>query len=361
MGFSLTSVNVYSLYDHPGNRDSRYIPKISFKAFSGGRGRFVAAAVAKGIRSDVVVLSHINLLFVASLIKSLSPETRIIVYAHGIEIWRDISNWKRNFLIKHCEIWSVSSFTASVLTDTHQVPPQNISILPNCLDPYLDIPERFAKPENLLARYGLNASQPILFTLSRLSSYELYKGYDAVLEVLPNLIQIYPDLHYLLAGQADKKEHQRLQNMISDLGIAANVTLTGFIPDDELSVHFLLTDVFVLPSKKEGFGIVFIEAAACGCKIIGGNQDGSTQALLEGRLGTLINPGEKETLIAAICENLDKPKNIESSKAIQALCIEHFNYELYLKKVDNLLTSEPAKPISPLLKTEANLKNESNY
>ena len=125
--------------------------------------------------------------------------------------------------------------------------------------------------------------------------------------------------------------------MINALGISADVTLTGFIPDEELSVHFLLTDVFVMPSRKEGFGIVFIEAAASGCKIIGGNQDGSPQALLQGRLGTLIDPENKEALVKAITKSLNKPRSKRSSQTIQNLCLENFNYHQFIQRINELL------------------------
>ena len=325
------------MYDRPADRNSNYIPAAAFKGLSGIRSRFVAKAVYTGIKSDIVILSHINLLFVAYIIKKLSPKTRIIVYAHGIEIWRSISSWKKKFLSKHCEIWAVSDFTAKKIMTTHGVPAANISIVPNCLDPYLEIPEEFEKPRELLQRYHLKPNQPVLFTLSRLSSHELYKGYDLVLESLPELIRLFPNLHYLLAGRADEKEHERLQNMINALGISADVTLTGFIPDEELSVHFLLTDVFVMPSRKEGFGIVFIEAAASGCKIIGGNQDGSPQALLQGRLGTLIDPENKEALVKAITKSLNKPRSKRSSQTIQNLCLENFNYHQFIQRINELL------------------------
>jgi phosphatidylinositol alpha-1,6-mannosyltransferase len=70
---------------------------------------------------------------------------------------------------------------------------------------------------------------------------------------------------------------------------ADQVILTGFIDEDELGRPFLLADLFVLPSKKEGFGIVFIEALACGLPVICGNEDGSLDAIRNGELGKAIN------------------------------------------------------------------------
>ena len=328
---------VYSLYDSNSDRNSKYSPKHQFTGYAGNRVIFVIKSVFQGVRSEIVILSHINLLLVALIIKTISPKTRIILYAHGIEVWRSISSWKRNFLTKKCELWAVSNFTSNKLQKIHNIDLNKITVIPNCLDPFLEIPNHFEKPVELLTRYNLTINQPLIFTLTRLSSNELYKGYERIIEALPELIKIYPTLHYLLSGKADSKERVRLQDLITKLNLQQHITLTGFLDEDELSAHFLLSDIFILPSHKEGFGIVFIEAAACGCKVIGGNQDGSMDALLNGKLGTLVQPEEKESILIAICKNLEMPRSEKASKAVQNLCLEYFNYEQYFQKVQGML------------------------
>ncbi len=330
----------FSMYDKDEDCISKYIPNHQFKGFGGKRVKFIREAFAKGIQSDVVILSHINLLFAALLIKTISPKTRIIVYAHGIEIWRPIPYWKSEFLKKKCELWSVSNYTSQKLQELHGIKSTQISVVLNCLDPYLEIPLEFSKPEKLLNRYNLTSDQPVLFTLTRLSSTELYKGYDLIIELLPRLLKIHPSIHYLLAGKADQKEKDRLEALIKQYDLQKQVTLSGFLPDEELTEHFLLSDVFVMPSRKEGFGIVFIEAAACGCKVIGGNQDGTVDALLDGKLGTLVHPTEKEAIYEAIITNLKKERSAVSSQAIQQLCLEHFSYQTYLQHIQQLIYSE---------------------
>ncbi|MBC7744083.1 MAG: glycosyltransferase family 4 protein [Flavobacterium sp.] len=339
MGFKLSGFKVFSMCDKSSERDSRYTSKADYIGFNYWRTPFVIKSVIEGIRSNIVVLSHINLLIVALIIKKLSPQTRIIVYAHGTEIWRKISKWKKTFLLNHCEFWAVSNFTSQKIQEFHDINSRQITIIPNCLDPFLIIPEDFNKPADLMKRYNLLPEQPILYTLTRLSSSELYKGYDQIIECLPQLINNFPNMHYLLAGRADKKESARLKSLIKKLGISSHITLTGFITAEELSDHFLLSDVFIMPSRKEGFGIVFIEAATCGCKIIAGNMDGSAEALLNGKLGTLVDPGDKEAILNAIHNHLKKPRSIKDCQTTQNLCLEHFNYKQYLSKVEKLLTA----------------------
>ncbi len=337
LGFKLKDFKVYSLYDKPSERKSKFVSEKNFKGFNHIRSLFLSFCLITGRQSQIVVISHVNLLFVALLIKKISPNTRIIMFAHGVEIWREISTWKKKFLRKKCEIWAVSEFTSKKIQEEHQIEPDRIQILPNCLNPFLNIPSAFKKPLSLLKRYSLKPEQPILYTLTRLSSHEIYKGYDKVIESLPELLKHYPNLHYLIAGSADEAEKIRLINLIDKLDLRNNVTLAGFIPEEEFINHFKLADVFIMPSRKEGFGIVFIEAAACGCKIIAGNQDGSPQALLNGKLGDLVDPENITAIQKAICKLLNDTRSEKKSLEIQQLCLEHFNYQQYLERVERLL------------------------
>lgn len=333
----LIAPKAFSMYDKSADRDAKYILKEQFKGFHGNKIGFSLAAISEGIRSKTVILSHINLLFIALIIKKLSPTTKIVVFAHGIEVWREIKIWKGDFLRKDCEIWAVSTYTALQMQQRHKVPAENIKVLNNCLDPFLEIPSDFRKPADLLERYTLKSSDPVVFTLTRLSSSELYKGYDLVIETIPELVKMFPTIRYLIAGKADPSEQNRLSQLISENNLQDHVTLLGFVPEEELSEHFLLSDVFVMPSRKEGFGIVFIEAAACGCKTISGNQDGSVDALLGGKLGTLVSPTDKNAIYEAMKANLSLLRTDDSSAAVQKLCVDNFSYSNYYKKLKELI------------------------
>ncbi len=328
---------IYSLHDLPHDRDSRYVPKGSFKGFSGKASKFMLAVLKAILETDTIVISHINLLFVAMAVKRLKPSLRIIMFAHGIEVWRPIPGWKKRFLQKDAEVWAVSHFTAQKLVELYGIPPQNIHILPNCLDPFLEIPENFDKPASLLKKYNLQVDQPVLFTLTRLASSEAYKGYDQVISTIPSLLKIYPNLQYFIAGKADKEEKVRIQKHIAGLKLENNVRLLGFLPYESITDHFLLSDIFVMPSRKEGFGIVFIEAAACGCKVIAGNQDGSPDALLNGELGTLVDPTNANEIEAAIVQNLTMPVMRNHAAEIQQRCLAAFNFQKYQENIHKLL------------------------
>ncbi|TKB98241.1 glycosyltransferase family 4 protein [Pedobacter cryotolerans] len=332
----ITSFNVLSVYDN--KPDINYVSNINFNGFKANKISFAISTLSKSRANNIVILSHINLLVFGWLIKNLTSKKRIILIAHGIEVWHQLKNWKINFLQKHCEIWAVSNFTANQLI-RQGISKERIKVLNNGLDPFFSPPKNFEKPTHLLKKYHLNTDQNILFTLTRMSFFEQYKGYDQIIALIPQLLTKYPNLHYILAGKADEMELERIKKLIKKLRIEQQVTLTGFLQDEEVNDHYLLADVFVMPSKGEGFGISFIEAAACGCPSIAGNADGSLDALLNGELGTLIDPSSSTEIAKAINENLSEPKTKALQNKLQQLSVAHFGYDQYKTKVFNLLYS----------------------
>ncbi len=333
-------IQVLSAYDTQQETDHRYISDSHFKGFGQHKVRFGRAAFSKGINSDVLIISHLNLLYLAICIKIFNPRVRLILLAHGVEIWGKLPLLARIFLQKQVETWCVSRHTKQIMMHTHGIKPERLKVLNNCLDPFFILPVDFYKPVQLLKRYGLTTTQPILLSLTRLEKTESLKGYDLVLKTIPALLQHFPNLHYLLAGKADPSEKERVLKLAAKLGLLAHVSLVDFIEEKELSAHYTLADVFVLPSSKEGFGLVFIEAAACGAKIVAGNRDGSTDALLDGLLGTMIDPEDAVGLEVAITQALKQRQTADQAKKIQLRCLEHFSFRNYVQRIKKELLNE---------------------
>lgn len=324
--------SVLSMYDD--ETDERYVTKANFTGFSRKKISFALRAISEGYQADIVILSHVHLLLFAWIIKKLKPKVRIVLFAHGIEIWNTLATWKRVFLQNSTEIWAVSHYTASKIKQIHHVDSQKITILHNCIDPYFELPTSFEKNEALMNTYQLNTSSKIIFALCRLSSAEQYKGYDKIIEAMSNLPK---SVHFILAGKSDQEEEARLQSLISKYNLQNRITLTGYLSDEQLTDHYLLADVFAMPSKGEGFGITFIEAAACGCAVVAGNEDGSSDALLNGALGTLVNPNDIDSIAQAIEEIFNQPKSIERKNQQQKNCISAFGFDQYAKHLEKLL------------------------
>ncbi len=324
------SIAISSMYDTPENAaENPYFPNECFLGFRVKKIRFIANSMKKGRKAKLVILSHINLLPAGVLIKKVSPRTRVMLLAHGIEIW-DKLNSTRTSMLKTCDkILSVSSFTQDVISQTHGLLKERCAVLNNCLDPFLTLPANTVVESTLRARYGFTAGNKILFTLSRLSAKERYKGYEVVLEAMALLKEKNPEIRYMIAGSYDEDEKLRLDEMIRSLGLEGMVVIPGFLPEEEIPQHFKMADLYVMPSRKEGFGIVFIEAMYYGLPVIAGNEDGSSDALLNGELGKLVNPNSVDDLKTSIEEMLGASERFVPNRE---KLLEAFSYESYKEK-----------------------------
>ncbi|MEP6949719.1 MAG: glycosyltransferase family 4 protein [Ginsengibacter sp.] len=328
-------VQICSMYDKQQDAfNNRYFPAESFRGFGINKLRFIQEMVQAGSKSDVVILSHINLLLVGWFIKKISPCTKIILLAHGIEIWYPL-NFRKRKMFRCCDkILAVSSFTQNKIMEVHGLAKEKCAVLNNCLDPFLPLPSLHKKNEALLKKYGFTTTDTILMTLTRLSSKERYKGYNKVIEAIGNLQMRYPHVKYLIAGSYDTREKVFLDTLINKLGIQNVIVMPGYIPDEDLEDHFAMSDIYVMPSRKEGFGIVFIEAMYYGLPVIAGNIDGSADALLNGKLGQLVNPKNVQEITIAVANVLDNKTSFAPNRE---LLMKHFSYEAYKEKLQGLI------------------------
>ncbi len=328
---------LWSAYDKQEDLMEQYLSKAGFKGFGAKRANFVFKAINRSVKPDVIILSHINLSIIGLLIKFFNPNCKIWLIAHGIEVWRDLSPVKKHLLKKCDKVICVSNFTRNQMITRHNVKKEVCRVLNNAIDPFMKLPSVTHTPSSLISRYRLENNSPIIFTLTRLASTEQYKGYEHVIEAISSLKERYPGIKYVLSGKYDEKEQYRINKLIAQLGVTNQVILTGFIEEDELADHFLMADLFVLPSKKEGFGIVFIEALACGLPVICGNADGSIDAIRNGELGSAINADDSAELIKCITEHIQTPLTATKRKMLQEQCLLHFNEPDYMQKIETLL------------------------
>lgn len=312
------------------------------KAFGGRMGLFSFTTFKKSLSATTIVLSHINLLPLARFIRVVSPKKQIILFAHGIELWKPLAKWQKDFLTK-IEIWAVSSYTAEEIKRIHALPPQNIHVVNNCLAKDFVFTEKVNDVDLLKSKYKIQQDTKVLLTVCRLSFEEQYKGYDLVLQALKDVISVYPQLQYFIVGKADEAEQKRVENLIIGYKLTAHVILKGYVSDIEIRQFYQMADVFVMPSTGEGFGLVFTEAAAYGCQILAGNVDGSRDALLNGQLGLLVNPENADEIYTGLIQLLNKPLTEIEVKARQEKVIANFGYDKYLAKVEEMLN--PAQSV----------------
>ncbi|MBD2437142.1 glycosyltransferase [Nostoc sp. FACHB-110] len=333
--FINSKIEVYNKLDSEQPKENKLLKRnISFHFYGNippsFRSLYFAIALLVGAikgRPNLILTGHINFAPVAYWIYRLTGIPYWVI-VHGIDVW-DLKNpIKQNALQAATKILSVSNYTRDRILKEQNLNPQLISLLPVTFDP-----SKFKiapKPKQLLERYGLTPEQPIILTVARLSSSEGYKGYDQVIRALPQIRQEIPNVHYLIVGKGN--DRPRIEELIKSLNLQDYVTLTGFIPDEELVPHYNLCDVFAMPSKGEGFGIVYLEALACGKPTLGGNQDGAIDALCDGELGALVNPDNIEEIAQTLDQILQGtyPNALMyQPQALRSKVIDTFGYERF--------------------------------
>ncbi len=333
---SFLMADAASMYDR--TVEAEYFIPNNYKLYNKNKISFVWRELISAHKYKQVVLGHVNLAMFGLLIKFFNPSIKVFLVAHGIEVWGKLTGLKRKLLDRCDMILAVSNFTKQKLIQINGVPPDKIKIFHNTIDPFFNYPKQFSKPDYLLDRYGINKKDKIILTLTRLAYYEKYKGYDKVISVLPEIIAKYPNVKYLIAGKPDELEEARLVNLINLYGLQKHVFLLGFIAEEEITDHYQLADVFVMPSRKEGFGIVFIEAMACGLPVIAGNQDGSVDALRNGELGILINPEDPDEMVATLLKVLTGDSYSAAQKEqLQTKVDSYFGFSVFYQNIKKQL------------------------
>ena len=280
---------------------------------------------------DLIITTHLNFTPAAYWLKR-ARGIPFWTIAHGVEAWNVRRPNLQKALRQADQILSVSHYTRERLLAEQGIAPAKVGLLPNTFDA-----GRFRigpKPAHLLRRYGLTAEQPIILTVARLVASEQYKGYASILKAMPEITRHIPNAHYIIVGKGNDRPH--IEQLIGDLDLAGRVTLTGYIPDEELCDHYNLCDVFAMPSKREGFGIVYLEALACGKPTLAGNKDGAADALRNGEMGILVDPDDVGAIASVLVDVLQgryRHPLLYQPEALRQKVIAHFGFSSFKERL----------------------------
>ena len=301
---SISEVRVVSR--NPGAHLLVFPPKVRYVLPGGNIPCFTLIAIADATlrsRPNLIHCAHINFIPVARAIKALTGAP-ILLSVHGTDAWiRPVRRLTLRSLESVNYIASVSQITLDRIgcwCDLTRVPH---GLIPNTVSI-----ERFrpgARNRELANSLGLS-DRKIVMTLGRMDSRERAKGFDELIELMPRLKAERRDIALLLAGDGD--DRPRLQVKARELGLQNDVVFTGFVPEPLKADYFRLADAFVMASRWEGFGIVLLEALACGVPVVGSTLDGTREALLEGELGVVVDPRDPDALARAILSAVDRVK-----------------------------------------------------
>ena len=281
---------------------------------------------------DAIICGHINLLPVAALASWLQGAPLILIL-HGIDAWDPHPSRLVRWMLPQADAFvTVSQCTKDRFLEWAPLRADQGHVIPDCID--LDAYRPGPKRDELLDRYDLH-DRTILLTLGRLSSEEQYKGHDEILEVLPDLAEEIPDIAYLVCGDGD--DRPRLERKAERLGVADRTVFAGYVPEEEKEDHYRLADAFVMPGRGEGFGIVYLEAMACGVPVVASRADASREAVRDGQLGVVVDPGEPQDLRRGIKRALAADRGVPDG-------LDYFSYNNFEARWHRLLREGAVLP-----------------
>jgi len=130
------------------------------------------------------------------------------------------------------------------------------------------------------------------------------KGVDHAIRAFAGIAATHPDSRYLVVGEGPYRAN--LEAIARSCGVADRMVFTGAVADADLVDHYVLGDVFVMPNRRlangdtEGFGLVFLEANACGLPVVAGSDGGSSDAVQDGVNGLLVDGHQVASIRAAM-------------------------------------------------------------
>lgn len=275
-----------------------------FTGYQRNKARFTVTALRTALRGTKLILAaHPNLAPVARMMKILAPKAKMLICAHGVEVWERLPIWRRRSLRQADVVLAPSRDTANHLIVRQGVARERIRVLPWALDPQF---------EELLgtARQGpLPKSFPtgrVILAVGRLSSKERYKGVDHLIAAMPRLLTRWPNLHLAVVGDGD--DRPRLQNLAAEHGVRWHVHFLSDVSPAALAACYARCDLFALPSSAEGFGFVYLEAMASGKPVLGGAHGGAPEVIEDGVTGYVVPHGDVAQIVAALDSLLSNPE-----------------------------------------------------
>jgi glycosyltransferase involved in cell wall biosynthesis len=272
--------------------------------------------VAIRTRPGIILIGHPHFGPLGWILARIS-RVPMFTFMYGIDVWSTLPLLRRSALRRSDRAIAISQFTATNAITANALSPNKLRILGNCLDPQFEQP----------AKQDTNTTTLSLLTVARILTSEQYKGHEQVIRTMPFLLERFPELIYNIVGDGDGRS--QMEDVARQEGVEHAVKFHGSVSDTELKKHYREATLFVMPSRREGFGFVFLEAMAHGLPIVAGDQDATTEVVQDGKTGILVNPLSTYALHAAITRLLTQAEERRQMGLRGAEAVDSFSYPAF--------------------------------
>jgi len=263
----------------------------------------IKQAIAPLVDDDTVFLCANWKMAIPCLMLSYSSRIRYLVAVHGLDAFE--ARFK-NRLLQKLTLWRawavlpVSRYTAGLLEMPRLQRSGRIQVLPNGVDSTVFVPQ--ARSSHIATKYGFEEG-PRILNIGRLIPR---KGFDMTIRAMALLKN--QSACFYIGGTGPYKE--TLQALVKELKLESRVKFLGFVEESDLVAVYNQADVFCMPSRAlplqvEGFGITYLEAAACGVPSVGGRMSGAEDAIVHEETGLLVEAESPQSIAGALDRLLD--------------------------------------------------------
>ena len=249
----------------------------------------ILAATRWRPRIQTILIWHLALLRLLPFFRL--QDARIVVFLHGIEAWRR-QDWLTRKLLRGVDLFlSNSDYTWSRFVSTH---PEVANTAHRSLHLGIGAPLKAAIPRPVCP--------PAVLMISRLLRSEDYKGHRTLIAAWPRVLKRIPDAELWIAGEGDLRTD--LEITAKNLGLANHVRFWGKISEDEKEALLTRCRCLALPSRAEGFGLVYLEAMRMGRPCLVSTTDAGREVVNPPEAGLAANPDDPQELANSVCRLL---------------------------------------------------------
>jgi glycosyltransferase involved in cell wall biosynthesis len=313
------NAELISIYDNKEDIKSNLL----FKTLNKNKLSAFVEIIKNHKKYDTFIFAHVNLAPLARLLRILNKKCQIIFITHGIDVWKKLPKSTENIMNKS-QILTVSSFSKNELLK-YNPNLKDIVVFPNCIK---------TQDTNKILKNPYNKNDFNILSVTRLTKGEESKGIDTMIKTLPLLIKDIPNIKYSVIGKGE--DTIRLKQIAKEQDVEKYVDFLGFV--DDINAYYQHCDIFSLPSKKEGFGIVYLEAMQYKKPVIGCNFGGPTDVIKHKETGYLCEYDDINQIAKSILEiyNDDIQKEILGKNGYTYL-MNNFTYSYYKNNLKKIL------------------------
>jgi glycosyltransferase involved in cell wall biosynthesis len=289
---------------------------------AGGRGsRFASAALRAAARDPhaTVIVNHLQL---APAALPFAARGTLVSILHGVEAWTPLNWLQRAALTRSDRLIAVSAFSRDrFLAANPQFAERHVDVCHHGIGPAA-VPDIPSDPT------------PAALIVGRMTAEERYKGHDTLIETWPAVLAAVPDAVLRIVGDGD--DRARLEQKAAATGLGAHVVFAGGIDDDALQREYQRATVFTMPSAREGFGLVFLEAMRAARSCIG-CRGAASEIIDDGQTGWIVEPGDRRRLTECVIRTLrDRSESAAMGARGRVRYLQHFTAEHFRRRLTAL-------------------------